>query len=261
MQSIFFDMPAGMLSRRPELQSWLKDQHEETGLSRRQGYDRLLLQAEDDQKLYDLLETITFEESMDWILSEEGKSYRRFLEPEAYTSFQQMAQQRIQKMEPQLRSIIRQDLERLLTDADSFNVGGYLQFSARKLKRLLRHSLREEYNRLENELEQEEFVELLRFFISIQPPLLEEAHLTLYGDRFTLTDEWGNDLREIYLESLSEEELVGVSSNDLMMSILITLLPQTIFVEIRQTPKSEEFLQLLQRVFREQIVWKETEEE
>ena len=90
---------------------------------------------------------------------------------------------------------------------------------------------------------------------------MEEAHLTLYGDRFTLTDEWGNDLREIYLESLSEEELVGVSSNDLMMSILITLLPQTIFVEIRQTPKSEEFLQLLQRVFREQIVWKETEEE
>ena len=68
-------------------------------------------------------------------------------------------------------------------------------------------------------------------------------------------------MREIYLESLSEEELVGVSSNDLMMSILITLLPQTIFVEIRQTPKSEEFLQLLQRVFREQIVWKETEEE
>ena len=55
------------MSRRPELQSWLKDQHGETGLSRRQGYDRLLLQAEDDQKLYDLLETITFEESMDWI--------------------------------------------------------------------------------------------------------------------------------------------------------------------------------------------------
>ena len=70
MQSIFFDMPAGTLSRRPELQSWLKDQHGETGLSRRQGYDRLLLQAEDDQKLYDLLETITFEESMNWILSE-----------------------------------------------------------------------------------------------------------------------------------------------------------------------------------------------
>ena len=259
MQSIFLDIPASAVQRIPILQSWLTQGQAQVENTRQQGYSRLRLQAEQGTDILALLEDVTFQESVRWILREEQRHYQNLLGAEVYPSFQQQAQQRILRMEPQLRTVIGHDLERLLPAADSFNVNGYLRFSARKLKRLLRQLLREEYQQMEEEMEQEEFVELLRFFVSVQPPLLDCAYLTIYGSRFTLTDEWGNDLRQIYLDSLLEEEITGVSDNDLLMSILITLLPAEIHLEIKELPPAPEFLELLRRVFGEQLIWHKAE--
>ena len=255
MQNIFFDIPAGAYSRSPELQSWVQQGFATTGSLRRRGYDRVWLQGENPVDLYNLMENVTFQESIHWILREEGKYYRQLLEPGDYVVFRQQAQRRIEKLEPQLRMVIRQDIENLMQQADCFNVGGYLRFSAQKLKQTMRRQMAEEYNRLEEELEQEEFLELLRFFVSVQPSLLDEAHLNIHAGGFTLTDEWGNDLKQIYLDSLTEEDITGVSDNDLIMSILITLLPRRIYLQIEPQTGSREFLFLLQQVFGDQLIW------
>ena len=70
-----------------------------------------------------------------------------------------------------------------------------------------------------------------------------------------MTDEWGNDLKQIYLDSLTEEDITGVSDNDLIMSILITLLPRRIYLQIEPQTGSREFLFLLQQVFGDQLIW------
>lgn len=258
MQIIYFDIPAGAIERSAELQPWA--QHGDVPIEPRcHGFDRIRLQAEERTELYDIMEHVTFQESLNWVLLEEEKAYRQLLEPNDYVVFRQHVKRRIEKLEPQLRTVIRADLERLLQKNDRFNVSGYLRFAAPTVKCMIQRVIEEEYHRLEEEREQEEFVELLRFFVSIQPPLLEEAHLTIYHDRFTLTDEWGNDLRQIYMESLLEEEISEISDNDLIMSILITLLPRTIYLCIQEPPQSREFLLLLQQVFLEQIIWRKAE--
>lgn len=259
MQNIFLDIPAGAFHRSPELQSWVEQGKATTGLLRCHGYDRIQLQAETTEELYDLIETVIFQESMHWVLQQARRDDCQFLEPDDYRSFRQIAQCRIEQVEPQLRMLIRQDMERLLPQADSLNASGYLQFSAGNLKQALRQLAEEAYHCMEDMLEEEEFVELLRFFIAVQPSLMEEAYLTIYRDSFTLTDVWGNDLRQIYLESLTEEEIASISENDLIMSILITLLPHTIYLCVQETPASGEFLLLLQRVFGEQLIWQKTE--
>ncbi len=259
MQNIYFDIPAGAFERSTELQHWAQHGYAVTEPLRRRGYDRVRLQAKDMAELYDLAETVTFQESVRWILQEEGKYYRQLLEQNDYVVFRQQANRSMEKLEPQLRAMIRKDIELLLQQNNSFNISGYLRFSAHKLKALMQRVMEEEYHRFEEELEQEEFIELLRFFVSIQPPLLDEAHLTIYQKHFTLTDEWGNDLRKIYLESLLEEEIADVSDNDLIMSILITLLPRTIYLRVQEPPESRDFLLLLQQVFGEQIIWRKAE--
>lgn len=100
MQTIYFDISAGALKRNPELTDWLEHGQAQTGVLRQRGYNRLLLQAEKRSELYDLLETVIFQESMHWILQEEGNYYRHLLEPEAYEDFQQQAKRRIERMEP-----------------------------------------------------------------------------------------------------------------------------------------------------------------
>ena len=259
MQTFFFDIPAGAFHRSPELQSWVEHGKATTDLLRGHGYDRIQLQAETTEELYDLMETVLFQESAHWVLQQARRNDCQFLEPDDYRSFRQIAQRRIEQVEPQLRRIIRQDIECLLQQADHLNTNGYLRFWAEKLKQVLGQLIEEAYRCVEDMLEEEEFVDLLRFFIAVQPSLMEDAYLTIYRDSFTLTDVWGNDLRQIYLESLTEEESASISENDLIMSILITLLPHTIYLCVQETPSSSEFLLLLQRVFGEQLIWQKTE--
>ena len=95
MQNIFFDIPAGAYSRSPELQSWVQQGFAATGSLRRRGYDRVRLQGENPVDLYNLMENVTFQESIHWILREEGKYYRQLLEPGDYVVFRQQAQRRL----------------------------------------------------------------------------------------------------------------------------------------------------------------------
>ena len=160
----------------------------------------------------------------------------------------------MEKLEPQLRLIIRQDIAQRLKQNDTFNIHGYLRFAAQKLKQMQQNALQEEYQRLAEELEQESFIELLRFFVAVQPPVLKEAYLTMTTIGFTLMDEWGNDLKRIYLESFLEEDIAISSDNDLILSILITLLPQRVVLSVPEPPESLDFLWLLQQVFGERLV-------
>lgn len=258
MQSIFFDVPVDLLERSAMLQAWQDSGQVQPVELRQAGYARLLLQSAQRDDLLALIETITYQECVNQILHEMEERYRGLLAPELYQRFRARAAEQMRGRERQLRSVIRQDLTQLLDTKSCFNVSGYLCFAANRLKRLLQRLMQEEYHRLDDQLEQEEFVELLRFFVAVQPSVLECAYLTFYGSRFTLTDEWGNDLRQIYLESLQEEEK-DVSDNDLIMSILITLLPQQIYLEVKEPPISDAFLQLLQQVFGDQLIWRQTE--
>lgn len=45
MQRIFLDIPAGVLQKTPELQSWLEQGTAQSEQPRQHGYDRILLQA------------------------------------------------------------------------------------------------------------------------------------------------------------------------------------------------------------------------
>ena len=76
MQPVFFDIPAGAFSRNSMLQEWVQDGYAVTGRLRRSGYDRVKLLAEQPADIYDLMETVTFQESVHWILQEECSHYR-----------------------------------------------------------------------------------------------------------------------------------------------------------------------------------------
>lgn len=73
------------------------------------------------------------------------KDYQYLLGADRCEQFQAQSKGRVDKMEPQLRATIRQDLEQLLAGHNCFNIDGYLKFTANKLKLLLQRLLQDEY--------------------------------------------------------------------------------------------------------------------
>lgn len=258
MQSFFLDIPVETWNRSSLLQEWITRGYAEIQTLRACGYDRIRLLIEDVALFYELMETIILQEGLYIIWKKEGLKYRSILGEDHYLLLQKQVTDRIKELKSQLQQIIHSDLKQHLLDTNHLNIAGYLQFSAHRLNGMLQDILQEEYRKLEQELEEKEFIELLRFFVAIQQPSIEKAYLTIRGTTFTLTDEWGHDLYQIYLESfLNEEieEIKDISDNDLLVSILISLLPRVLYISVKELPPSNEFLGFLQQIFGDQMVW------
>lgn len=222
--------------------------------SRDRGYIRLFFpETIGYDSVLDAIETITCKQSHSWYFDHEGRVYRSMLPKEKYDVFCLNVNERMQKIEPKVRSIIRKDLEKIVRERNCFNVSGYFQFYGGRLQRLLQKLANEEYQRIEEEMEQEDFISLLQLFISVQEPVIDVAYLSITDlEHFQLEDRLGNDLTEEYLASVDVEDISGISNKDLIMSVLVTMIPRKIVLDVQGTlPK--DFLKLLEKVFADRL--------
>lgn len=231
-------------------------------------YTRIRLQDSSAEALRRKLFRILLEETVAWILQQEQDYFLPLRERVAKDQLEKLICERITVMMPQLTQFVEADMKHYYCEDDaksipSWNIEGYLRFSAKKLKWMIRTLLQEIYQAYQEEVERDALITLLQFCVSVQPYILDDVYLTLYPNQFTLQDIWGNDLRQIYLDTLPEEEYSNVSMQDLLLSILMTLLPKTIhlFVEPIQLNEENEVIQkeqkrlllLLQQIFAERL--------
>lgn len=239
MQRLFLDVTAEQLRRNPIL----RESFSEADLS--QPYVRLSLSAETKAQLEQKLVQILIAESVQWVLLHERAGLPFLKDPQDIQVVRMGVTKRLEAMLPQVTLLVDRDLERL-------NLEGYLRFSAKKLKWLVQTLVQEEYAALREEQERQDFISLLQFCVDVQPSLLDHAYLTLTEDSFILLDQWGNDLCQLYLDSLPKEEYQNVERNDLVLSILMTLLPNQIHVSAIEK-EQEAFVALLQKIFGERV--------
>lgn len=133
----------------------------------------------------------------------------------------------------QLIEMTKKDLANFILEKNNLDMTGFLRFSALDLKRWIKETAAYEVIRIIDEREQAEFIQVLRFFVNIQEPLAEEAHLIIDSQgEFTLQDEAGQDLKASYLASLPDDDISSISKEDLIMSMLVTLIPKKIVIHL-----------------------------
>ena len=223
--------------------------------SKADGYMRLYLSETIDlaQKMQ-LIEDWVFEQSKIWAWEHYSKPYCSLL-PTSYCQQMAEAAAEMQKKEENLlRTALRTDLRSQIGKNRQINISGYLYFAAERWKQLMQNFIYEIYLRLEEEIEQEEFIALLQYFVRTQVSLLDKVYLNFDSKgNFRLHDELGHNLREEYLQQLSAVELEEIGEIDLLMSILVTLLPQKIYLHLEDDIQLPQ-LELLYRVFGQRVI-------
>ena len=263
MQTVFLDVTTEQLSHNRTLQSYMESRNMKPADQKR--YIRIPLQNKSVHALQNMLTRITIEECVYWVLR--TKQNRLFAEdPIKEGCLQEYMQVHISEIMPQLEKLISQDIKHFavfqhVQKAPSWNVEGYLRFSAKLLKRKVETALQAAYQDYRNEQERADFIALLQFCVAVQPCILDDVYLTLYADRFTMMDFWGNDLQQIYLEALPKEEYMDVQMHDLILSILMTLLPKSIHLfiapmelSVEEQKQQEKLIDLLQQIFTDRIL-------
>ena len=129
---------------------------------------------------------------------------------------------------------------------------GYVHFGAVNLKRFYQSLTNRLMRALKQKEEEEAFIRALQLLVRAQVPQIPLARIFLKKDGdFEMYDEAGNDLKREYLRELSLEERNSAGREDLMMSILISVVPAKVVINTGECTDAK--LSILQAVFADRI--------
>lgn len=138
-----------------------------------------------------------------------------------------------------------------LENNDELVLEGFIRFRMKDFISELEDAVDRAVDDLLIEKEYTEFIKLLRYFVEIQEPKVEEVHVLLGEDkRYTLLDSSlhiiNNDILEDLAKEISDKE---ISYDDLLISSLITIAPKKITIHQFDKIKNTELLNTINNVF------------
>lgn len=136
-----------------------------------------------------------------------------------------------------------------LQDHKSVVLTGFVHFRLREYQKLLEDLIDEAVNIYLVEKEYEEFISLLKLYISSQKPQEEVVHLIYSGEDSFLLDAKKNKIN-VSEDLLKAKYLsdISFSTNDYLLNTLLNLLPKQIFIHLIDGCM-DEFIQTLLLIF------------
>ncbi len=128
---------------------------------------------------------------------------------------------------------------------------GFVRFRLKDFIKELGEAVDRAVDDLLIEKEYTEFIKLLRYFVEIQEPKVEEVHVLMGEDKkYTLLDSGlhiiNNDMLEDLAKEITDKE---ISHDDLLISSLITIAPRRITIHQYEKIKNTELLNTISNVF------------
>ncbi len=179
-----------------------------------------------------------------------NKSYN-YLSPHDREEIVSRALETMQKLRMVRRNRILQNLYDYLGDHQTLMVEGYARFRLKEywgqLQRMVKRTV-QEFVAAKDYLE---FVRLLRCFIDLQEPKINEVHVFITTEgTFYLCDEVGNVIRREHLRTPSFTVIDGeFNYKDYLLSMLITLSPKNIIFHVSDKIWNCNPIKTIQQVF------------
>jgi len=100
-----------------------------------------------------------------------------------------------------------------------------------------------------------EFIRLLRYFVDIQEPKVNEVHILLEkSNAFKLVDRNGNLIENEYLDGFSIELMNNsINYEDLLISALITLAPRLLVIHLPNFGEPKDTIKTIENVFGKRV--------
>lgn len=142
-----------------------------------------------------------------------------------------------------------------LDEAHEIIVEGFLNFRLKDYQQALREAIKTAAEDYLLEREYKDFIRLLRYFVEVQEPRLEEAHLIINSDGgFSVVDRQGERVINQYLEDSFMLNQDGISHEDLLLSALISIAPHIIMVHGARYLKDKNILETIKNVFEGRVL-------
>ncbi|MBS5824887.1 MAG: putative sporulation protein YtxC, partial [Clostridium argentinense] len=105
------------------------------------------------------------------------------------------------------------------------------------------------------EKEYNEFIKLLKYFVDVQESKINEVNILIDKDgNYVVRDEFENDILSNLVNELYDSRISSkVSSEDLIISGLITSAPKKIVIHCVENSRNKELIETIKNVFGERV--------
>lgn len=154
-------------------------------------------------------------------------------------------------------------LSRILDYLDNHHelvLEGFLNFRLKDYRLQLSEVIDNVVDDFMMELEYKEFIRVLRYFVDVQEPRVEEAHVVISNTNlFKIYDSNGKTINNQYLEntliqSCNTDDADNLNYEDLLVSALITIAPRNIMVHSTNRLRDKEVLETIKCVFEGRVL-------
>ncbi|WP_333594005.1 putative sporulation protein YtxC [Anaerospora hongkongensis] len=134
-------------------------------------------------------------------------------------------------------------------------VDGFVQFRLKDYRDNLAQIVDKAVDELMLDLEYQEFIRVLRYFINVQEPQVEETHVIIQGtSSFKLLDENGQSIDNQYLDSFDAHYSDEINYQDLLITALIAVSPHHVVLHNPYLPATNELIRTIKSIFEDRVM-------
>ncbi|ARC84468.1 putative sporulation protein YtxC [Clostridium argentinense CDC 2741] len=142
-----------------------------------------------------------------------------------------------------------------LEENNEVNIKGFLTFRMKEIVHDLESIIDKIVEKFMIEKEYNEFIKLLKYFVDVQESKIDQVNIMIdkNGD-YLVKDELGNDILNNLINELYDSRINSkVSSEDLIISGLITSAPKKIVIHCVENSRNKELIETIKNVFVERV--------
>ena len=133
-------------------------------------------------------------------------------------------------------------LEKIIAYLDTHHelvLEGFINFRLKDYREKLMQTVDKAADDYMMDLEYKEFIDVLRGFVEIQEPQIEEVHLVVVGDGlYKIVDDQGRSIENQNFESFLLQRTDQINYEDLLITALITIAPYHVVVHMHSSNNS-----------------------
>lgn len=135
------------------------------------------------------------------------------------------------------------------------NLKGFITFRLQRYILDLQEVIEKAVEEFLMDKEYDEFINLLRYFVDIQEAKIDTVHILLEEDsKYKLYNQHGNLINNEYLNMIADEMVdKDINYEDLLISSLITVAPNRLFIHEVVKTNNEEVIRTISRVFIDKV--------
>lgn len=147
---------------------------------------------------------------------------------------------------------ILKEVNDYLTSSSNLFLEGFIRFRLKNYFQEIEESVEKAVDNFLMEQEYYEFIKLLRYFVEIQEPRIDEVHVFFKNQQnFYLLDEEKQPINQEQLQQVLTEFSHDVEYDDLLLSALITISPRRVVMHIMA---EVDIIETIINVFRERVI-------